>query len=275
MQILGSTVKTIARRPFIILFFGAAALIYCIMNSYNPAVAILSGLGKITGGNMFESVISLLQVLIEPKFIMIVVLAILGISAAAAVGAGLVLSGGLNVIDAAVDGRPSEKGEFLSGLRKFFFRVSGISFKVFFLSSVFTLFLMVAAVPAIIATSTAMTEKPDYMLAAVFIDILTAGVFFFGLMFFRAYLVFWFPAAYDGFSKPYIAGKRFAYENFWSIVGRFLAFDVVFALYLLVKSVIKSSIVLFAYDWVFLTLFPSMFVTYVFTYYKVKGHTSS
>jgi len=268
------SVQTIRNRPFIIWFFGIAALIFCIFDSFNPVIPILFGLGKITKGDISESIISFLQIMLEPGILATLLLAVAAVSIAGAIAAGLVFSGYFYIIKNAVGGEAKGKGEYLTGLRKYFVRVSFINFRVLIFGLLYLLFMMVVLVPAIVVTKAALSDKPQYMLAAVFIDILTAGVWFFGVMFFRAYTLFWYPAAVAGEEKAFSAGRNFANRHFWRITVRFIIFDIVFIVFQLLLMNIKIEFLAFIIYWLFVTVFFSFFTTYIFSLFRLDiiGH---
>jgi hypothetical protein len=270
MRSFRTAIGVIIRRPFIIIFSAAVALVYCAVSSINPVVPILLGLGRVTGGNAFESVISFLQILFEPGVILPGLLFIFCFAVAAGLVAGLLLPGYMSVIRNSLEGAGESGKEFTLGLKKYFLKIWLISSRVIFLSAIFIIFMLVSSVPAIIITRSALTDKPDFLLAAIFVDVLTAGVVLFSSMFFRAYMLFWYTAAYDPLKRPFLRAKRFVDENFWGIMGSLLVFDAVFLAFQLLRSLIGSPILAFAAEWIFTAAYASMLTTFVFTYYKVR-----
>jgi len=265
-------VYTLVRKPFIILFFGILSLAYLAVNSLNPVLPLLSGLSRITSGNIFDSIISLLQILIEPRIIGMVAVFIFAISFVLAIAGGLLLSGFFNVIYKSLDNLSSTRGQFVSGMKKHFLRISLATFFILFFGLILLVIAAVVSVPAIVITKAVLEGKPDFLLAAVFVDVLTAGVLFLGSMFFRAYMFFWYPAVIEGAKKPFLKSKRMVDRHFWGILARFLVFDLVFAAFSYATSFLDMQILPFFLDWIFGTLFFVTYLTYIFSLYKAWTH---
>jgi hypothetical protein len=262
------TIQAIKRRPLIIWYFGIVSLIFCIIDKYNPIMTILFGLGQITKSDLSQGIISFLQIILDREILLTAFIIMLAFSAAAALVIGLVFSGYFSVINNVLSGLPKSRGELSSGLKKHFFKIFLIAFRVLFFTAILIVFMMVVTVPAVIITKAAMTEKPEFILAALFIDILTVCVVFFGFMFFRSYTLFWIPAAVSGEKKAFSAGKNFANNHFWGIVGRFIVFDLIFAGAQLVFMNMEETLTSFITNWIFTALFFSFFATYIFSLYK-------
>jgi hypothetical protein len=265
------TIQAIKRRPLIIWYFGIASLIFCIIDKYNPIMPVLLGLGKITKGDLSQGLMSFLQIILDKEILLTAFLVMLVFSAVAALITGLVFSGYFNIINNALSGQPKSRGELSSGLKKHFLKIFLIAFRVLFFTIILIVFMMVVTVPSVIITKAAMTEKPEFILAALFIDALTICVVFFGFMFFRVYTLLWIPAAVNGEKKAFSAGKNFANNHFWGIVGRLILFDLIFAGAQLIFMNMGETSALFIINWIFTALFFSLFTTYIFSLYKTLG----
>lgn len=268
MSPTGYTLRAIAKRPVIVWFLGTLALLFLAVNKYNPAISILSGLGKVTKGDVFESIMSLLQIITELRMLVIMLLFIIGLSISSALLAGLIFSGYLKIVSNAVENKNKEKGQFASGFKKYFLKTLLMSFATVFLSLILLVFAAIASVPSIVTTRAALSGKLEFSIAALFIDVLTASVLFFGLMFFRIYFLFWYPAVFNDDEKPFTAGKKVADKCFWQIAFRFAAFDAFFAAAWFAVAQIKDPAAQFLVNWVFITFFLSFFITYIFSFYK-------
>jgi len=157
-------------------------------------------------------------------------------------------------------------------LRKYFIRVSLISARVTVFGFLFIIFMLVASVPSIVISRAAATDKPELLAAAIFVDILTAGIIFFGLMFFRLYMLYWYPAAINNSGKYFSIGKQTVDRKFWSLTGRFVIFDAVYILFQFLFTLIKDPSVNLIVNWLFRTCFFTCFVIYIFySYRKYSG----
>lgn len=268
MNILNIAVRTAIKRPFIIIFFALIMLACTLVNSINPIVPIAAGLMNVTGSGLFESVVSALQAILDPGVIPVLLLLFIGVALLASLLAGILLPGLMQIVSNALYGREKVAGEYRHAIGKFFTKIFVITLKAFLYAEFFTVFLMIACVPAAVITRAAFTNKPDLMLAAVFVDILTVCVLFFGLMFSRAYIFFWYPAVINGEKRPYLAGKKRADKNFWKLAGRLLVFDIVFAVFQLFIYLIGNAIAQFFIGWIFSMVFFTCLTVFVFDLYQ-------
>jgi hypothetical protein len=268
MNILTTAARTVLKRPFIIIFFGILMIFFTALNNYNPLLPIIFGLSNMTGESIFESMVSLLQVILNPGLIPQIILLFIGFALLASLIAGVVFSGYMYIIDKAVGNSEKVAGDFFTGLKKYFLKIFLTTLKVVLVSFFLVIFMMIVCVPAIVVTRVAMTDKPELLAAAIFIDFLTAAVLFFGLMFSRIYIFFWYPAIFKNETKPFTAGKRFVDGNFWSILGRLLVFDIVFVVFQYIIFVTGNSALKFIISWIFGTVFIVTLIIYIFSFFN-------
>lgn len=268
MKIYSNALRTITKRLFIVVFFGTVTLLFLLANSLNPVFHLMAGLGKIKGNSFLDSIISLLQFLIEPRVIIALLLSLPGFSAVASLITGLLFSGCFYIINNTLNRIPKTRGEFGLGLKKYFWKVTLVSFFVFFTGLALAVFLSVASVPALVITSAARESKGNLIPAAIFVDVLTAGVFLFIIMFFTSYAFFTYPAIYNGKKGVLIRTRQVVDLHFWGIAGRFLILAVVFVLFQLAISQIAQKTISFIINWIFITAFGGFVTTYVFSLYK-------
>jgi hypothetical protein len=269
MKLLKTAIRLIVRRPFVLLFPALILLVLCIADRYIQLLSIVSGLVSVTGGDALEGVVSLLQIFTDPGILPIMALAAVCFCIDGALLTGLVFSGYLNVVNTALCGKAEGKGDFAAGFKRYFFRITHISARVLFFGILTIVFIMVACVPAAVATRTAAGDKPELVMAAVFIDLLTVGVLFFLSLVFRAYLLFWYPAALNRNARFFHAARQVVGASFWKIVGRFFLFDVSFiASYFLFRGK-YDSMPLFIADWLFKTFYVVFVIVYVFSRFKL------
>lgn len=268
MNIFTTTAQAVMKRPFILILIGVLMLVAAIVNAVIPVMAIIIGIVNMTGGNIFESMLSVLQMLIDPGIIptLLILLAVLALLAS--IAAGLLLPGYLLIVDDGIAGRSKKRGLFTEGLKSYFFRFFFMTVKTALCSAFLAVFLMVAAVPAIIVTRAALATKPDLMIAALFIDFVTVGVFFFCLSFFKAYVYMWYIAASKGETKPFAAGKAAADRQFWSMVLSLPAFDVIFAAVIYLIYLSDSQAFRYVSGWIFTTAFFTTLAVYLVQTYS-------
>ena len=230
-------------------------------------------------GEIFQSIISILQwvlkLIVTPKVVIILFVSVLFISLVL----GLTLSGCFNILNHFMAKKSKVRGgNFADGVRKYFLRIWGMTFVSLCVCLLFALFILIATVPALIVTKAAMSGKSGMFLTAVLVDLITAGVVFFGVIFFRIYIVFWFPSAMMNDKRAFSTGKRIADIYFWALVRRFLALDILFVLCQFFLINMADSILSFAAKWVFYSIFLAFSITYTFAlfhgYYEKQRQLS-
>ncbi|MGI6778566.1 MAG: hypothetical protein ACOX7R_11330 [Acetivibrionales bacterium] len=271
MTIFINTVRSMFRRPLIVIFWSVLMLIYFFIDM--SVSKIVNHFIQADEGSFFEGIIHLLQLVFnfvtKPGTFPLIVFYFLIFVFMASVPTGLVLSGYLNIVNGAVTAKQQSGGEFFGGIGKYFFRIWFITFRVLLFGLIFIIFALVASVPAIIITKAAVEGNSGMTAAAMFVDILTVCVLFFGSVFFRTYAFFWYPVAMDGHKRAFSTAKKLVDVNFWKLVIRFAVFDIIYILFLTIMMNIGSLPLRFAVNWVFASLYFSFFITYIFATYRV------
>lgn len=282
MGVFQDTVRILFRRPFIIVFFAIVTLAFCILDYFLSSLVI--GVTAFGAGDVFESAVSFLHLgfnlLTDWSLLARTLLIILGAVFGLALVTGFAFSGCMNIVNNALDKKPKFQGEFFFGIRKYFARVVVVNFVVILAAGAVTLFLLTAAVPAMVVTRAVGSGNSGLLPAAVFLDFITLGVLFFSFMYFRVYTLFWYPALLNSPRRAFSMGKRVVDSRFWAVVGRFLTFDLVFILFELLfiyanyimaqreSGSLLTTIAVFTVNWAFKSVFFSLFTGYVFSAYK-------
>ena len=268
MYILMTTVQAVKKRPFIPILVGVLMLVAAIVNAFIPVMAIIIGIVNMTGGNIFEAILSMLQMMIEPGNIPTLLIILAVFTVLASIVAGLLLPGYLLIVDDAIAKEPKRWGLFAQGLKSYFFRFFLMTLKTVLGAAFLALFLMISSVPAIIVTRAAFSTKPDLLIAALFVDFMTVGVLFFCLTFFKTYVFMWYVAASKGVVKPFAAGKSAANMQFWNMVLNLLVFDVIFAAVIYIIYLSNSQALRYVSGWVFTTAFFTTLSVYLVQTYR-------
>lgn len=263
------------KRPLIIVMIGMLMLLAGAANALVPVIAMIMGIINMTGGGIFDGILSVLQMLIDPGilFTVLELLAICTLLGSAAVG--LLLPGYLLIVDDSLKRGKKVQGLFLKGVKEHFFRFFLITVKAILFTAFLAVFLMVAGVPAIVVTKAALTTRPNLVIAAVFIDIITVGVLFLCLSFLKNYIYMWYIAAANGLDKPFKAGKAVADRSFWRLSFGLLAFDLVFAAAIFTIYLSDSQIFRYAAGWVFTTGFFTTYAVYLVRHFRENFGDSS
>ncbi|NJD03112.1 MAG: hypothetical protein FIA99_11090 [Ruminiclostridium sp.] len=264
MNILKITIQAAKKRPLIVILPAVLVLIFIAINSYNPVLPVISGISSVTGGSFFDGVISALQLIMDPAIIPGIAIFLAGAVILVSLLVGVIFSGYFHIIRNTLEETEKTKNDFIAGIKKYFLTIFIISLKAAFLAGLITGIMIIATVPAIIITRVAASTRPEFMPAAIFIDILTAGVLFFGFMFSRIYLLYWYPAAIKNIEKPFIYAKGLVDRHFWQIVLRFVIFDIAFALILYIVLITASTALKLFFGWIFTTALATVMVVYIF-----------
>lgn len=268
MNILKVTANAVVKQPFIIVLIGVLMLVGALLNTVLPVVPFLIGIVNITGGGVIESVVSLLQTIINPSIIPMALIAIAIITLLFSVVVGLLLPGYLLTIDNALSSGSRKSGILKANMKKYFSKFFLMTVKTVLLTVVLMLFLMVAAVPAIVVTRAAFSTNPDILLGALFIDLMTIGVLFMAMSFFVIYVYMWYIAALKGAAKPFKTGKAVADSQFWSVALKLLCFDLVFAAVIFLIYLSDSQAFRYITGWIFTTVFFTTLAVYLVNSYR-------
>jgi len=285
MKVLGKAVQAIMRRPFILVYFGFIALVYSIIDTWNPLTALLMGFNRLGKGDLLDMIIYSIQIFLNimsnPQTALKALIVFIFILLFVSIVIGLIFSGYFNIVNNAVAKKEKYKGEFFEGIKKFFLRISFVSLRAVLASIAILIVTLVASVPAVIVTKSWLSGRADLTVVAAFVDVITIGIIFLIFMFYVTYISFWFPASVNNNKRWFLTGKENADKFFWKISFRYIVFIAVFLVchFFLAKINVNSADVDFTMNikkfagfianWVFNTLFFGLFITYVFSVYKI------
>ncbi len=94
-----TTVKAIEKHPSVIVVIGVIMLVGAVFNMFIPVMAMVIGIINMTGGDFFDSILALLQMLIDTQNIVVVFAATLSLSLLLSVAVGLLLPGYLLTVN--------------------------------------------------------------------------------------------------------------------------------------------------------------------------------
>ena len=268
MDMIRDAIRAVVKRPFILVLVSAVMLAAAVFNVFIPVMAMVVGIVKMTGGGFFDSILSVIQVLIDPSSLLTLLITLVVLALLLSAAAGLLLPGYILIVNDGLNKGEKIKGLIAKGIRNYFLKYFVMTLKTTLITAVFGVFLIISAVPAIIVSKAAFSTKPDLMLAAVFIDIVTVCVFFLCLSFFRIYISMWYAAAAFNEEKPFKTGKAAGDRCFWSMAMSFLGFDVVFSAVIFLIYQSGSQIFRYGAGWVFASLFFAMLAVFILRSYR-------
>lgn len=276
MNILKTTMQAVVKQPLILVIIASIMLAAAIFNAFIPLVAMIVGVINMAGGGFFDSVLSIVHIVTDSDNIPTILILLAMLTGIGSVGIGLLLPGFLLLVGDGIERKGGrKKGLLREGIKKYFFSFFPMALLTALASLLLAAFLLISSVPAIIVTRAAMTTKPDLLIAAIFLDIVTIGVFFMCLSFFSAYIYMWFIAASTGVEKPFRTGKAIADRKFWNLALGLLIFDIVFVIVIYLIYSFDSQILRYVMGWVFTTAFFTTLAVYLVRFYRSPLHTGN
>ncbi|TYQ15281.1 UNVERIFIED_CONTAM: hypothetical protein Cloal_1715 [Acetivibrio alkalicellulosi] len=273
-------IKPFIKRYDLLIIFGILSLIYCIVEYYFFFPIVL-GASFIRGGSVLESIIYIIQLVINNflsvRYLLYGVIAII----ISGLVFGFVFSGTFYTLNNFLLKKAKMKFEFLKGVKLHFLRVSLISVCAILYAVLFVIFMVIVSIPAIVVTIAFIDGDFKLLGVAVAFVIITFIILFFGSMFFRMYVMFWYPSAFSFKGKIFAIGKMAADTFFWKIVVVFMMFDIVFwsfqFLLIYLNSLMAGNysagfirfLVLILLNWVFKTIYFISLSTFVFSRFLI------
>ncbi|MGE5613312.1 MAG: hypothetical protein ACM3XR_02805 [Bacillota bacterium] len=272
MNLIKAIARTITKRPSVPVMIGAVMLAAAVFNAMIPVMAMIVGIINMTGGGFYDSVMSIIQLMIDPGNLAAILAAAAATAVLASVVSGLLLPGFLLTVDDGLGTGKTEKGLFARGIRCCFFRFFLMTFGLSFFTLLLFAFLLVAAIPAIIVTKAVVSNKPDLALVAVFIDFVTLAAFIMCSSFYKIYVYMWYIAAAKGERRPFAAGKAVAARIFGRAALQLLGFDMVFAAVIYLVYLNESQVLRYILGWVFTTAFFTALAVYLVRLYNTGSN---
>jgi hypothetical protein len=235
-------------------------------------------------GSPFDDYINIIQFAIDtilvPQTAVKIILALIVLVVAVALIFALLLSGYFNILSNAVQGKSkNEKSEFIAGVKKYFLRMVSLNLWTLCAAILFIIYILIASIPAAIIIDNAFSGTVN-IIAGILLFIITILVLFFSFAFIRQYIAFWYPAALVYNKNHFKIAKKISNSNFWTLLSRFIVFDIVIVLFdciyvianfslanAQIVSGAASNILLFV-NIIFKTIYIALLVCFVFYSFK-------
>lgn len=263
MNLFNAALRAVKKRPFILFMITILMTAAAVSNEFIPITAMIIGIFNATGGDFFDGILSVLQMLTDPGNTRTILMSLALLTLIVSFAAGLLLPGYLLIVNDGLSKGEKKKGLMTAGVRDYFFRFFVMSVAASVFTVIFAGFLMVGALPAIIVTRSAFTARPDLKIAALFIDIVTAGVFVMCVSFFRSYICVWYIVALTDAKRPFKTGKAVADREFWNLAAGLSGFDIAFVItvYLIYSS--GNSVIYYIAGWTVMALLLTLLAVYL------------
>lgn len=268
LETIRTTVYAVIKQPLIVITIGIIMFVLAIFNLFIPIMAMIVGIVNMTGGSVIDSVMAVIQMLIDPQNIPLILIFSAAMIIFLSVLIGLLLPGYLLAVNNALSKDAKPRHVFLYGIRKYFLRFFLISIRSLLFTEILGVFLLISSVPAIVITRVALMSRPNLMSAAVFIDVLTGCVFFLSLSFYKIYTYMWYISALTDTTQPFKAGKAAADRCFWKMAIGLLAFDIILAAGLFVIYLIDIQVLRYIAGWIFTTCYFTTLAVYLMTNFR-------
>ena len=233
MGIVNKAVHLIAKRPSVLLLTALLSTVVCVFEYF--FMTLFYGLTMFKTGSPFDDYVNIIQFVINtisvPETAVKIILALVIAVVAASLVLGLIFSGCFNILFNAVQGNEKKAGsEFIQGVKKFFLRMISLNLWTLCAAFIFVIYALIAIVPAAIVVDNSISGTMN-PLAGIFLSLITAAVLFFSYTFFRQYIVFWYPSAIVHDKNHFKLAKKISDRNFWPLLSRFVAFDIILVLF--------------------------------------------
>lgn len=269
MKPLFSAIGVIFKRPLVFVYISIIALIFCIVEYFNPITGVISGLNLKGGISITDGFFTIVSIIMKPLHYpkMFLVLAI-AIFVAALIFAA-VMSGYMFAVNNTIERRKRSSGELRLGFKKYFFKMFFLTFFTVLIGVIFAIALIVSLVPAFYilkSTNTGKLMLPAYLPAIL--AMLSGLVAFFAIMVFEVYVSFLYPSLFSGEMRPYHYGNSVAGKAFVEMIIPLILFDAVLIVFQIILSRFNANYVLLAINWVFKSIFVSIFISYIFASFR-------
>lgn len=283
MRALGNAVELLKKKPSIFILTFLLGGIVCLFEYL--FITIIYGFSMFkSGGSIFDDFINVIQFIVGavvvPTTAVKVIIALALLVFAFTLLLALLFSGFFNVLRNASEGKNrSTFKDFIDGVKKYFLRLIGVNLWTICCSILLIIYLFIAAIPSAIVMDNSLNGNIN-LIAGILLMLVTAVVLFFSFAFFRQYICFWYPSAVTYEKNHFKKAKRLSDINFWSLLSRFLAFDVTFLVFEVVyiaanfslanKQVVggAANTLLLIVNIVFKTLFFALMLCFIFASFK-------
>jgi hypothetical protein len=276
-RVFPNAIKAISKRPSMFLLTGAVLLIVASMDYFFPFSGLISVTANLSQGTLLDSLVQVMNIIIDPKVLLPFLLGALGFVTAASLVFGFFFSGVFGKLVAYLNGdRNYENSKFSTCLRKHFIRTFMTFWKTGCIMFIFLFALILSAVPAIMITRVASsTSDFSWNIAMYTIDIITIIVLFLAFFHVSMYLTFWFPATIR-YKKAIKAAKIIVNNFFGKLLVSFIIADIFLALglYVTVFSLAKKADAWYGipgaiFGLIILDFLIVIFFSYIFTAFYI------
>ena len=178
----GTSAGVIISKPFLIIFWAGVMLLTAVGGYLLPVFRSILELGTLSESNFIENVMSFVQLLYEYSqkgtIVVVSTIVLLMILFLVSVLGSVIFSGYFNVLNSTLSAR-NQKSAYKEGIKQFFNKIFIMNFTIAILGIILIVILIAASVPALVITNAITNRGTEMIPAVLFVDTITALVFFF------------------------------------------------------------------------------------------------
>lgn len=268
MNVFQASLVYVIKKPFLLLYMMAIALILAIIQFFNPINALLRSFGDVVSSTWGDTLIHLSKDVYRFSSFPYIMLAVLCLAVVFSVISSLLGSGYMNVLHLAVSNRKNGWNRFSEGIRKYFFRTLLVFFEFYVLLFLFLTLVPLSLVPSVvIANRAAENSNPNFINTGM-IPAITGVIVFLILAFLLNWFIFRLPAIFLFQTKPIEKTKIVLSHFYWKSYGKNAAFLLVLVMGFYLINNIQFAFLEILAAFVFYSLF--FYIYAVFTFHTFR-----
>ena len=284
MEKVYESLRAVIKRPAVLIFPGVLVLLTSLVSirftgMSSPTSYMFFSIFEGVNQSAFEMLKSLLMLGISyfsSRSLLLHLGAVILASFIIAVIANVFLSGYIYIIKNTLEKRKKSKSDFLKGIKKYFIKLLPVSAANFIGTAMIIIFVAVSIIPFIIFIDLANSKNTIFFNIVILFGFISFMILYILYIFFRAYMIFWYPSAIFRGKDSFKRVKKLVDERFFFVAWLIILFDGIYIIYSYANFVFLSGnldntpimIASFSADIIFKTFLFAFTVTYVVSLFK-------
>jgi len=264
MNFLKSALIIYLKKPLIIIYVAIATLVLTLVGFLNPLSSLVKLYSTFITDSITNTVIIISKEIYKIGVIPYIALGVLVLSLMLAILSGVIYSGYFYIIFKSVKKIKPLKNDIITGIKKYFVKVSYVFFEFYFMIFGFLALIPLILVPHIVILNKAIENNSVTFFNNTLIALVTGGVILLVILLILVEFTFRMPSIFFFNKKPIEKSKLTLSMAYWTIFGRVALFLIVLIMigYLILS--INIPIIVAILNWIFGTIFFSLFSIYMF-----------
>ena len=284
LQKVYESLRAVIKRPEVLIFPGVLVLLTSVISIYytkmsSPTSYLFFSIFEGVNQSAFEMLKSLLMLAIASFSIhnpLLYLVAVIVASFIIALIANTFLSGYIYIIKNTLEKRKKSKSDFIKGIKKYYIKFLPVSAANFIGTTMFIVFVAISIIPFIIFNDLANAKNPLFFNIVILFGFISFLILYILYIFFRAYMIFWYPSAIFRGKDSFRRAKKLVDERFFFVAWLIILFDGLYIIYSYANFIILRGnldntpimIASFSADIIFKTFLFAFSVTYVVSLFK-------